>query len=444
MNSGVHAGLEVPMGDPTAELRRATVIGAGLVVAFGFWGFTWQLDAAALGKGQVGVSGSRETIQSRHSGVLTKIHVTNGQHVRAGQLLIEFAPHEVKANERSASSEYIYAIIERSRLLAELRGSARIEFPPELSDVRRDDRGTLENFLSAANAKMDADRANRRAEKAVLSIRISEVREQISGFREQVRSLDEQSALIEQELEGVRTLAAKGYSPLTRVRAMERAAAELRGSKASLKANIARGNEQITELSSQGAAQDSDRTAKLHDGLRAVDEKLSTALPQLDAARERLGWTALRASVSGRVVGMSPLKPGSVVEIGKPLFDVVPDNAPLIINAEVKPVDAADLRVGQKTQVKVLAWKGRRSPVLQGHLSKLSADALPDSEGRSAVFTVEVTVPQTELARANSALMPPLRAGLPVEVMIPLRARSAIEYLVEPLTDAMWGSFREQ
>jgi HlyD family secretion protein len=36
-----------------------------------------------------------------------------------------------------------------------------------------------------------------------------------------------------------------------------------------------------------------------------------------------------------------------------------------------------------------------------------------------------------------------LSPGLPVEVMIPLRKRTALEYLLEPLSQTVWRSFRE-
>ncbi|MGH6632964.1 MAG: hypothetical protein ACREBX_09200 [Sphingopyxis sp.] len=36
-----------------------------------------------------------------------------------------------------------------------------------------------------------------------------------------------------------------------------------------------------------------------------------------------------------------------------------------------------------------------------------------------------------------------LRAGLPVDIMIPLRKRTALSYLIEPLTQTLWMAGRE-
>ena len=36
-----------------------------------------------------------------------------------------------------------------------------------------------------------------------------------------------------------------------------------------------------------------------------------------------------------------------------------------------------------------------------------------------------------------------LRAGMPVQVLVPLKKRTALQYAFEPLTQSLWRSFRE-
>jgi hypothetical protein len=36
-----------------------------------------------------------------------------------------------------------------------------------------------------------------------------------------------------------------------------------------------------------------------------------------------------------------------------------------------------------------------------------------------------------------------LRAGMPAQVLIPLRKRTALDYALEPLVGSFWSSFRE-
>jgi HlyD family secretion protein len=56
-------------------------------------------------------------------------------------------------------------------------------------------------------------------------------------------------------------------------------------------------------------------------------------------------------------------------------------------------------------------------------------------------------VPPEELARLQQGAQPgerELKSGLPVEMVVPLRKRTALQYLTEPLNQRLWRSFREQ
>ena len=47
----------------------------------------------------------------------------------------------------------------------------------------------------------------------------------------------------------------------------------------------------------------------------------------------------------------------------------------------------------------------------------------------------------TEAARLKGLGM---RPGVPAQVVIPLRKRTALQYLFEPLTQSLWASFRQR
>ena len=86
----------------------------------------------------------------------------------------------------------------------------------------------------------------------------------------------------------------------------------------------------------------------------------------------------------------------------------------------------------------------RRVPVLSGSLTKVSADAFTDDKTGQSYYTAEVTVPQSELniIRDVRGAESSVRPGVPVQVMIPLHKRTAMDYLFEPLSQSLWKSFR--
>jgi HlyD family secretion protein len=110
----------------------------------------------------------------------------------------------------------------------------------------------------------------------------------------------------------------------------------------------------------------------------------------------------------------------------------------------VRPEDADDLRVGQKTEIRVLAFSQRDMPILDGVVRAISPDRFTDPRTGTAFFKTEITVTEDTLkaiadVRGATAFQP----GLPVEVVVPLRKRTALQYLVEPLEMSLWRSFRE-
>jgi HlyD family secretion protein len=179
--------------------------------------------------------------------------------------------------------------------------------------------------------------------------------------------------------------------------------------------------------------------------LRDVEFALSELLPKYNAAKDQLERTRIRAPASGTVVGLSIFTVGGVITPGQRLMDIVPAKAMLIIEARVAPEDADDLSVGQAAEVRFSSLHERGLPILSGKLTRLSADSFTDEKTGESFYTAEVTVPPSELQviRDVRGEKFALRAGMPVQVLVPLKKRTALQYAFEPLTQSLWRSFRE-
>lgn len=177
-----------------------------------------------------------------------------------------------------------------------------------------------------------------------------------------------------------------------------------------------------------------------------MEFQLNDAQPKLRAAQDALARVQVRAPSSGVVVGLSVFTVGGVVGPGQKLMDIVPQNVGLVIEARVNPSDADDIKVGQDVEVKFPSLHDRSLPVLKGTLTKLSADSFADEKSGARYFTAEATVPGATLERLKLAENGQfqLKPGLPAQVLIPLRKRTALQYLTQPLTEAIWRSFREK
>ena len=69
-----------------------------------------------------------------------------------------------------------------------------------------------------------------------------------------------------------------------------------------------------------------------------------------------------------------------------------------------------------------------------------AADFVDDKTG-IAFYSAAVSLPPDVLHKVSDNM---LRSGSPVQVVMPVRARTALSYVFEPLLNASWLAFREK
>lgn len=450
MNNLVVAGREAvyetaELQDPARDLRLGGIVAGVFFILLLGWAALVPLDAGVRAQGTIAVSGNRQAVQHRDGGVVTAIHVREGQKVRQGQLLVEMAAPELQAAERALTSDYLTLLAQRARLMAERGGLGSFAPPAEFASLTGPDRLLADQALALQRAQMQARRRSLSAQESVLGQRSAQLGEQRTGYAAQRESLRQQKRLIVEELSGLRELSAKGFVSTSRIRAMERAQADIERQEAAMTAEMARAGQGMGESRMQALSIQSSSLEQIAADLRDTQSRLSETLPKLIAAREQLQRARIKSPATGQVVGLSVFTVGGVVAPGQTLMEIVPDNKSLVIRAQVAPGDADDLYPGQHAQVRFSSIHEKSVPLVDATVKTVSADSLRDEKTGVAYFTAEVEVPRAELDQISRQLgRGRLRPGLPVEVVISVRKRTALQYLLEPLTANFWRSFREQ
>lgn len=430
---------------PAADRRLAIIVGGLFFVLLLGWSSLVPLDSGVVASGTVTVAGNRQSVQHRDGGIVSGLYVRDGALVRQGQVLLSISANELEATERGLAAETYALLAQRQRLVAERDGLSEMTPPPEFAALTGANRILADEALAGQRRQFRARSGLIGAQQGVLSQRSRQNDEQITGLQRQREANREQRRLLEDELKGMREIQAKGFASINRIRALERSLAALDGDYGALSAQIARSGEAIGEVSMQSIAIDRGLVEQASDQLKDVNLRLDQNRPKLAVAKAQLARAQVRAPASGRVVGLAVFTVGGVVGPGQLLMEIVPQDRELIVSAMISPRDADDVTVGQTAQVRFTALQERSLPILRGTVTRLSADSLTDARTGESFFRAEIRVPATELAKAQ-AVRPGrtvIHAGLPADIFIALRKRSALAYLVEPLTQSLWRAGRE-
>jgi HlyD family type I secretion membrane fusion protein len=418
---------------------------AGVVVMLLFFGGlgTWAalapLAGAIVADGVVKVEANRQAVQHLDGGLVKQILVMEGARVDAGEVLVRLDDTAAKANVEvlEAQSDALHAL--EARLVAERDGRDRIAIPADLAARQHE-----LQVAATLTGQINLFEARRRAfdgQRLLQEQKIAQLKEQIGGYDAQRRSQQRQMALIEEEARGTRELYEKGYAPKTKVLALDRSSASLDGQRGELVADIARAQQQIGEARLQILQLGKDRLSEVADQLRDSQAKLLDVGPRLRAARDTLAHTELKAPRAGYVVGLTAFTVGGVVAKGDHVLDVVPVESPLVVEGQIKPEEIEGVQPGLRAEVQLTAYKQRSVPKVPGTVTKVSADRLTDPHNGTSYYQIQVALDADALAALPDVQLTP---GMPAQIMVPTRERTALDYLLAPLTAGFSRALREK
>jgi len=435
---------ESAIADPNRELRIGGLVAVLFFVVFLGWAAFAPMDAAVYASGHLQVSGERQSVEHRDGGIVAAIHVREGQAVRAGDVLIEIKGDEVRAQAKALASQMLDLMAQRQRLEAEELGLASVQWPQSFDGVEGS-RDEVAAAIAVQAKEFSARRTLLAAQSEVLAQQAAEERETAGGYGSQVRSSAEQARLMDEELKALAPMAEKGWVSKSRIRALERSKADIEGQLGQARAGagqaeISAGTERLRGLEAERTYRER-AASELKDVVFQIDE----LAPKYRAAREQVQELDIRAPVTGTVVGLNVFTVGGVIGAGQKLMDVVPQHARLVVAARIAPDDVDDVSVGQRAEVRFTGMHDRKLPLLSGRMTRLSADALTDEKSEKSFYTAEFVVPESEIAKVRAVRGPDfqLRAGAPVQVVVPVRKRTALQYAFEPLIGTLQKSGSE-
>ena len=425
------AVLEIQQAPPS-PIGRAILWTIMAVFASGvLWAILGWIDIVATAQGKIIPNGYSKVIQPYESGVITAIHVQDGQFVKRGDILIELDPTMNRADQHRALNEYSAAKVDAARLRALIAGQSTFEPPPDSDpqqvllqrQLLRDQVaeyqarvGTAQHLINQRQAALGQTRENiRRLEATVpmgeeLAETIKQLLDQNAATKLEFIQAEQQRIDKTQELAGQRKKLLQDQSALSETESNYRAF--------------------VSEFQQTKQAE-----------LSALATKASLLTHDVTKAGQKADLQRLAAPIDGVVQQLAVHTVGGVVTPAQDLLIVVPQDNPMEVVAQVENKDVGFVKNGQIVEIKVETFPFTLYGTIPGKVLSLSDDAAL-IEKAGLVYPIRVSMDRSTISVEGRQVN--LSPGMAVTVEIKTGQRRVIEYLLSPLLRSVKESFRER
>lgn len=427
------AALEI-LEKPPSPLGRAVLwtIMLFFVIAV-FWAFLGRVDVVASASGKTLPRERVKVVQAPDNGIVRAIYVTDGQRVKAGDLLIDLDPTNAAADRVQAREQLSITEIALARgdtLLSFLNGGQAVfdatHFDATIAGRQQALIDAQVNEYTAQLEALNKQSEERAADIAVTRSRINKLHQTLPLVREQV-SIREK--LLEQNYMARLTV----LEVKERQVAMEQDLQTMQEQLAKTRAAYDAVNRQVDKLREEFKKNVLAELAEAEARARLAREELNKA--DLHHALQ-----SLKSPVDGVVQQLAVHTIGAVVKPADPLLVVVPGAGELVVQAMVLNKDIGSVREGDKVEIKLKAFPFTRYGVIDGVLEDISNDAIQD-EFFGLVYQARIKLErQTIRVRGRDISLSP---GMAATAEIKTGKRRLIEFLLSPLLRYRDEAFRE-
>ncbi|MGB1091204.1 MAG: HlyD family type I secretion periplasmic adaptor subunit [Oceanobacter sp.] len=364
-------------------------------VAFVAWANTYKIDEVARATGEVIASSRVQIIQSVDGGVISNLHVREGDRVKVGQVIAELDETRVRASMQEMAARLGNLSVKAARLTAEVTQSNEIDFPELALAFPEQVRVETALFLQRRD-----------------------------GYREEMANLNRAVTLASEEAELIAALERSGDVNRSEVIRTQRA---LNDAEAKL---ISRKNRFFEEANQE---------------LTKAKDEIAQTEQVLTQRRQQLIDSVFRSKVDGIVKNVRVTTVGGVLRAGEELMQIIPVNDELIVEAKVSPEDIARVHPDLTATIRFDPFDYTIYGGVDGTVQYVSADTLKEegNQGTEIYYRVHVT-PNSHPVVSSIGRELDILPGMTAQVDIQTGSRTVMDFLLKPIRKTISESFGER
>nr|WP_070959910.1 HlyD family type I secretion periplasmic adaptor subunit [Hyphomonas sp. Mor2] len=422
--------IELEEGPDPIYSRALIFTISALIVALLVWANFAKVRELSVAAGEIVPSAPIYEMSHIEGGIVETVFVTEGQTVSAGDPLLKLRPETSRGELQQLTAQNVALEIAAERLDAILQNRQ-----PDFDRFTPTWQTLVEEEQNLYTQSIAEHAAGRRALEQQLRVATTErdtATSSIASKRQQARAAKEQFEIQE-------TLFAQEFT--SRLQYLD---AESRWLSAEEDLNEARAraeqsDAEITRLESE--------LRKMRAGFRrdasTKRTEIAAQLAELQKPLESLNFIAdnmtVTAPTDGRIKKIHVAGMGSVVGRGEILFDILPADAPLIAEVQIKPQDIANVSIGQETDLVISSYDPNRFGKVAGEIAFISPGSFVDEVTGEVYFLARVKFDAPTIGTGR--YVGQLATGMTVSAEIVTQRRSIMEYFLKPVSRSVDMAF---
>ena len=356
------------------------------IVTLIVWASFAKIDQVTRATATVIASVRTQEIQASEGGVLTELAVTEGEDVKAGQLLVVLEEERAKAALDNSASKTAALTAKLARLNAEIFEKPLV-FPEGVQQYPE----YVQNQRALYNRRRQA-------------------------INEEVSSLEKMLVLARQEL--------RMNEPLLEYGDVSQA-------------DVIKLSRQVADIEAQINNKRNKYFEEAQAEMTKAQEELDTELEQLRDRAQVLEEKRLMAPTEGKIKNINVTTIGGVVKPGEIIMQILPTSSDLVIDAKISPADIAYVKEGQEATVKLDAYDYSIFGAMKGTVNYISPDTLMEQtpKGEEPYYRVLIVINGAEFAGRGDEIV--IKPGMTASIDIKAMERTVLSYLTKPITKTL-------
>ncbi len=414
------------------------------LAGFLLWAGFAPLDEGVPTEGIVNIENNHKVVQHLSGGIVKSLAVSEGQEVKAGDILLTLDDAVINARYEDVKQHYMGLRAQESRLIAEKTGAKTIQFHEDL--IKNQSDFYVQKHMLNQSQLLQARQNLLSADVMAIQEAIQGQKALIEGDQGVLSSYQSQLSLLKEQLNGIKPLVQEGYAPRNQQNDLEQKIAQTIGQIANTQASILHSKRSILELNQRMTIRQQTENKDINTEIAEVNLAVQSEAEKFKALADELNRISIVAPASGQVIGLQVHTVGAVIQPGQKIMDIIPIGEPLILDAKIPPNLIDKVHAGQDADVRFSTFANSPQLLVEGKVNTISKDLVVDSAANTgrpneSYYLAKISITASGMKVLGHRTLQP---GMPVQVVIKTGERTLLTYLLHPLTKRIAASMKEE